>query len=132
MICAKNTVLPLAAALMLLSGAAFAQDDVSPEEAQLAFNNHCRTCHTTNEGDHRLGPSLYGVVGREAGSLSGYGYSSAMARTDIVWDEETLDRYIENPDAVVPGNNMKPYSGITSAEERAKVIAHLKAESGGS
>jgi cytochrome c len=132
MICAKNTVLPLAAALMLLSGTAFAQDDVSPEEAQLAFNNHCRTCHTTNEGDNRLGPSLYGVIGREAGSAPGYGYSSAMAKADIVWDEEKLDRYIENPDAVVPGNNMKPYSGITSAEERAKVIAHLKAESGGS
>jgi cytochrome c len=132
MICAKNTVLPLAAALMLLSGTAFAQDDVSPEEAQLAFNNHCRTCHTTNEGDNRLGPSLYGVIGREAGSAPGYGYSSAMAKADIVWDEEKLDRYIENPDAVVPGNNMKPYSGITSAEERAKIIAHLKAESGGS
>jgi cytochrome c len=132
MVCAKNTVLPLAAALMLLSGAAFAQDDVSPEEAQLAFNNHCRTCHTTNEGDNRLGPSLYGVIGREAGSAPGYGYSSAMAKADIVWDEEKLDRYIENPDAVVPGNNMKPYSGISSAEERAKIIAHLKAERGGS
>ena len=42
-----------------------------------------------------------------------------------------LDRYIENPEAVVPGNNMKPYSGITSAEERAKIIAHLTAESDG-
>jgi cytochrome c len=132
MICAKSTVLPLAAALMLLSGAAFAQDDVDPEEAQLAFNNHCRTCHTTNEGDHRLGPSLYNVVGRSAGSLQGYGYSSAMAKAHIVWDEQNLDRYIENPDAVVPGNNMKPYSGISSPEERARVIAHLKAESEGS
>jgi cytochrome c len=124
------TALPLAAALALLSGAAFAQDDVNPEEAQLAFNNHCRTCHTTDEGDHRLGPSLHEVIGREAGSPPGYGYSSAMANADVVWDEETLDRFIENPDAVIPGNNMKPYSGIASAEERAKIIAYLKAESG--
>lgn len=126
---AKTNVLPLAAALTLLSGAALAQNDV--EEGQLAFNNHCRQCHTMDEGDHRLGPSLHDIVGREAGSASGYGFSSAMAKADIVWDEETLDRYIENPDAVVPGNNMKPYSGITSAEERSKIIAHLKAEGEG-
>jgi cytochrome c len=130
MTCAKNVVLPLAAALALASGAAAAQD-VSPEEAQLAFNNHCRTCHTTNEGDNRLGPSLYGVLGREAGSLPDYGYSSAMAGAGLVWNEENLNRYIENPDAVVPGNNMKPYSGITSEDERAKIIAHLKAEAEG-
>jgi cytochrome c len=129
--CAKNAVLPLAAALALLSGGASAQD-VDPQEAQLAFNNHCRTCHTTDEGDHRLGPSLHAVIGREAGSLEGYGYSSAMADAGLTWDEETLDRYIENPDAVVPGNNMKPYSGITSADERAKIIAHLKKASEGS
>jgi cytochrome c len=131
MTCARRMLPPLAAALALLSGTALAQDDVNPEEAQLAFNNHCRTCHTTKEGDNRLGPSLHGVIGREAGSASGFGYSSAMKDAGITWDEETLDRYIENPEAVVPGNNMKPYSGITSAEERAKIIAHLKAESGG-
>jgi cytochrome c len=125
----RMTALPLAAALTVLSGAVLAQD-VDPEEAQLAFNNHCRTCHTTEEGDHRLGPSLHNVIGREAGSLPDAGYSSAMADADVVWDEETLDRFIENPDAVVRGNNMKPYSGITSPEERAKIIAHLKAESG--
>ncbi|MGH6897206.1 MAG: c-type cytochrome [Geminicoccaceae bacterium] len=131
MIRARTTVLPLAAALTLLSGAALAQDDGAAREAQLAFNNHCRTCHVTNEGDHRLGPSLYDIIGREAGSAPGFPYSSAMANADIVWDEATLDRYIENPDAVVPGNNMKPYTGITAAEERAKIIAHLKAESEG-
>jgi cytochrome c len=128
---ARTHVLPLTAALALLSGAALAQDDGGAREAQLAFNNHCRTCHVTKEGDHRLGPSLYDIIGREAGSKPGFGYSSAMAKADIVWDEATLDRYIENPDAVVPGNNMKPYTGIGSAEERAKIIAHLEAESDG-
>ena len=84
-----------------------------------------------NADDHRLGPSLHGVIGREAGSAPGFGYSSAMAKADVVWDEETLDRFIATPDAVVPGNNMKPYSGITSAEQRAKIVAYLKAESAG-
>jgi cytochrome c len=116
----------LAAALALLSGAALAQSDIDPRQAQLAFNNHCRQCHTTREGDHRLGPSLYGVLGREAGSASGYRYSSAMQNAHFVWDAQSLDRYIENPDAVVPGNKMKPYTGITDPEERAGIIAHLK------
>ena len=129
--CARTNILILAAALALLSGAALAQEDGAAREAQLAFNNHCRTCHVTKEGDHRLGPSLYDVIGREAGSVPGFGYSSAMQNADIVWDEETLDRYIENPDAVVPGNNMKPYTGISDPEERAKIIAHLEAESDG-
>jgi cytochrome c len=124
-------VLTSAAALALLSGAALAQSDVSPDEARLAFNNHCRQCHVTNEGDHRLGPSLHNIIGREAGAVPGFRYSSAMQASTIVWDEDTLDRYIENPDAVVPGNNMKPYSGITDPEERAKIIAHLNAESEG-
>lgn len=128
---ASMTVLPLAAALALLSGAALAQSDVDPEEAKLAFNNHCRQCHVTREGDNRLGPSLYGVFEREAGSAPGYVYSSAMKNADLVWDAGTLDRYIEKPDAVVPGNKMKPYSGISDPEERAKIIAHLENESAG-
>ena len=127
----RRTVPPLAIALAFLSGAALAQDGVDAEEAQLAFNNHCRTCHTTREGDNRLGPTLHNVIGREAGSVPGFGYSSAMKDAGITWNEETLDRYIGNPDAVVPGNNMKPYSGISDPAERAKIIAHLKAESDG-
>jgi cytochrome c len=130
MTCARRMIPPLATALALFSGTTLAQD-VNPEEAQLAFNNHCRTCHTTKEGDNRLGPSLYQVIGRKAGSAPGFGFSSAMKDAGITWDEGTLDRYIENPEAVVPGNNMKPYSGITDAEERGKIIAHLKAESSG-
>ena len=123
--------LPLTALLALLSGAALAQDQGGANEEQLAFNNHCRTCHVTKEGDHRLGPSLHNIIGREAGSVPGFGYSSAMQNADLVWDPETLDRYIENPEAVVPGNNMKPYTGISDPAERAKIIAHLEAESDG-
>ena len=124
-------VLPLAAGLALLSGAALAQSEVSPDEARLAFNNHCRQCHVTREGDNRLGPSLYGVFGREAGAASGYAYSSAMKNADLVWDASTLDRYIEDPDAVVPGNKMKPFTGISDQEQRAKIITHLENESAG-
>jgi cytochrome c len=96
------------------------------ESGQLVFNNACRTCHTTNKGDNRLGPHLYKIIGRKAGSLPNYSYSSAMKGADFVWDEAKLDRFIANPDEMVPGNNMKPYGGLASADERAKVIAFLQ------
>lgn len=128
---ARTMILPMAAGLCLLSGAAVAQDAPDAGEAKLAFNNQCRRCHVTKEGDNRLGPTLYDIIGREAGSAPGFAYSSAMADAGIVWDEKTLDAYIENPDAVVPGNRMKPFEGVASAEQRAKIIAYLKAESDG-
>ena len=96
-----------------------------PASGQQAFNNACRTCHIMREGDNRLGPNLNKVVGRKAGSISGYNYSSAMKETDFVWDEAKLDRFIANPDEVVPGHNMKPYGGLASKEERTKIIAFL-------
>jgi cytochrome c len=92
---------------------------------QLAFNNACRTCHVAREGDNRLGPNLHKVVGRKAGSLPGYNYSSAMKEAGFVWDEEKLERFIANPDELVPGNSMKPYSGLASRDDRTKIIAFL-------
>jgi cytochrome c len=123
--------LPLAA-LIALSAGALGQETVDrstgpDDDGQLAFNNTCRTCHTLKEGDNRLGPSLHKIIGRRAGSLPNYRYSSAMKDADFVWDKVTLDRFIANPDQVVSGNNMKPYGGLNSTEERAKIVAFLEA-----
>jgi cytochrome c len=119
-----------AAALIGGIGWALAQekppDTPDTEDGQLAFNNRCRTCHTAKDGDNRLGPSLHKVVGRKSGSVPGYGYSGAMRDADIVWDKVTLDRFIADPDAVVRGNSMRPYSGIPAAETRARIIAYLE------
>src|SRR5262249_60092181 len=70
---------------------------VDTESGQQTFNNACRTCHTTKEGDNRLGPNLHNIIGRKAGSLQNYGYSSAMKGADFVWDKEKLDRFIATP-----------------------------------
>ncbi len=116
--------------LLFLSVSALAQDTsgaASGDDGQLVFNNVCRTCHTMKQGDNRLGPNLHGVIGRKAGSLADYNnYSSSMKSAGLTWDKATLDRFIANPDAVVPGHNMKPFGGIASAEERAKIIAFLE------
>jgi len=113
-----------AAALLATIVAAHADDP------QMAFNNACRTCHSMKEGDNRLGPSLGGVVGRKAGSVAGYAYSPSMQNSGITWDEATLDKFIENPDQVVNGNKMKPFSGIADAGQRKEIVGFLKSITG--
>jgi len=92
---------------------------------QEAFNNACRACHMVKEGDNRLGPNLHKIVGRKAGSLPDYAFSNAMKEADFVWDEGKLDRFIARPDEVVPGNNMKPFGGLSSSDDRKKIIVFL-------
>ena len=121
--------------IMALSGLAYvlsspsalpqASQGMEAASEQQAFNNACRTCHKVKEGDNRLGPNLYKIVGRKAGSLPNYNYSSAMKEAGFVWDEERLGRFIANPDEVVPSNNMKPFNGLASSDDRAKIIAFL-------
>ncbi len=114
-------------ALSFSAGGANAQDAAA--DGKLLFNNACRTCHSVNEGDNRLGPSLADIVGRPSGSIEGVNYSSALANGAVTFDAATLDRFIENPDAVAPGHGMKPFGGISSPEERAAIIAFLRAPS---
>ncbi|WP_027529658.1 cytochrome c family protein [Bradyrhizobium sp. WSM3983] len=110
---------------MLSSSSSLAQELLSQGAEQQVFNNACRTCHSTKEGDNRLGPNLYKIIGRKAGSLPKYNYSSAMKDADFVWDEAKLARFIANPDELVPGNEMTPYGGLTSAEDRKRVVNFL-------
>jgi len=104
---------------------------VDAASGQQVFNNACRTCHTTKEGDNRLGPHLYKIIGRKAGSLPDYGYSSAMKGEDFVWDEGKLERFIANPDELVPGNSMKPYGGLASSDDRARIVSFLRSVASG-
>ena len=124
-ICVQHVIAALGGMACMLSSPSALSQGTEPASEQQAFNNACRTCHVAKEGDNRLGPNLYKVVGRKAGSLPDYNYSSAMKEADFVWDEEKLDRFIANPDEVIPGNNMKPYGGLASREDRAKIIAFL-------
>lgn len=114
---------PLSAlALFLAATPVTAQEN----DGQLLFNNACRTCHSVKDGDNRLGPNLHGIVGRKSGALKNYPYSDSMAKSDLVWDKSSLDRFIANPESVVRGNTMQPYGGMPSAEDRARIIAYLE------
>jgi cytochrome c len=116
---------------ILAAPSAWAQDEGGAKDGQAAFNNACRTCHVVEKGDNRQGPSLHGVVGAKSGQVEGWGYSSALADGKITWDEATLDKFIENPDSVAPGNNMKPFGGIADAEQRKLIVSYLAEQSGG-
>jgi cytochrome c len=119
----------LTASLVVLFGceAAMAQDEPATtpgDEGAMAFNKHCRNCHSSKAGDNRIGPSLNGIVGKQAGQVSSYGkYSGALE--GITWDEATLDKFITDPQSVAPGTNML-YPAVQDAAERKKIIEFLK------
>ena len=94
----------------------------APVKAPAAYGA-CAACHAP-AGGHGIGPSLTGVLGRKAGTLAGFRYSRAMRESGIKWNAKSLDRYIANPQKVVPGNRM-PFAGLKDAAQRAAVVRYL-------
>jgi len=89
----------------------------------------CMACHVLEDGVNRVGPSLYGVIGREAGSVEGFRYSQSNSSSDVVWTEEVLFEYLENPRQFLPGTIMA-FAGLRDPQQRADVIAYIKANGG--
>lgn len=82
----------------------------------------CQACHSIDDND--LGPRHRGVVGRRAGSVEDYSYSAALKNSGLTWNELTLDRWLTNPSALVPGTKM--FFKIDDPQARADIIAYLK------
>ena len=87
----------------------------------------CRSCHQLAEGLNGVGPSLSSLFGATAGEVEGFDYSDAMARSGIVWTEETLDAFLANPKDLVSGTTMG-YRGQRNGDKRADLIAYLAQE----
>jgi cytochrome c len=107
--------------IILHAAASVAAD---PNAGQKLFNVQCGACHSASAGVNMVGPSLYGVVGRKSGSVADFHYSPANRDAGVTWDEQTLDKYLENPRAMLQGTTM-PYAGLKNSEQRADVIAYL-------
>lgn len=115
---------PAATDVTTLDGVQFASLTGTAAAGKLAFAQ-CRTCHVTDPGVNRIGPSLAGIVGRAAGTVPAFAYSPANAGSDIIWTKEKLFQYLENPQRVLPGTKMI-YSGLNDAQRRADLIAYLE------
>lgn len=108
-------------ALIAAAGAAHADGDAARGEKRF---EECAACHRTEAGANGVGPSLYGVFERKAGTLADFRYSPAMKRSGITWTAQALDTFLADPQKAVPANRMA-YAGMTAAEDRADLIAYL-------
>ncbi|WP_172204892.1 cytochrome c family protein [Niveibacterium sp. COAC-50] len=88
------------------------------------FAENCAECHSVKEGKNKKGPSLFGVVGRKAGTVADVAYSDAMKQSGISWTPDKIDAYVADPRKAVPGGKMK-FDGLPNAAERADLIAYL-------
>lgn len=96
-----------------------------------AFFRECAVCHSFVPNRNMTGPSLAGVWGRKAGSLASFDrYSPALKASGVVWNATTLDAWLKSPAGFIPNSRM-PFAGMANAEQRADLIAYLKAASAG-
>jgi cytochrome c len=86
--------------------------------------SRCAGCHSTQAGQNKIGPSLAGVFDRPSGSVPGYNYSAAMKNAHLTWDDQTLDKFLQNPGGLVHGTKM--FATVPDGGTRQRVIAYLK------
>jgi cytochrome c len=108
-------------AASLAAGAASAGPSGDPDRGEQLYQA-CTDCHSLDKND--VGPRHRGVYGRKAGSLPDYPYSDALKSSNIVWNEETLDKWLTDPRTFVPG--VKMFFHLDNAQDRADVIAYLR------
>lgn len=115
----------LAAVAALMATAASAQD---LDNGKKQFNK-CKACHDVGDGaKHKVGPMLNDIIGRKPASYADFAYSEdmkALVAKGFTWTEENLDKYIEDPKAIVPNGKMV-FPGLKDKDDRADVIAYLK------
>lgn len=117
-------LLALAASLCAWGGVAWGAGPGDAVRGEAVYSR-CLACHAL--AYDRTGPRHCGLFGRKAGTVPGFAYSQAMKDSKIIWDEKTLNVFLENPMKVVKGTSMG-YAGIQDAQERADLIAYLKKE----
>jgi cytochrome c2 len=113
---------------LLLSGAGVVQAEGDAAAGKEIFGR-CRTCHVIDEPSNRLGPHLVGIIGRKAGSIEGYNFSSAMQNAEITWNDETLKAFLSDPSGYIPGNAMQ-YPPLTDEQEIRDLLAYLHEAAG--
>jgi len=113
------------ALLLTVSAACATAHAADPEQGKALYESRCAGCHSLDQD--RIGPRHRGLIGRKAGAIAGFEYSSALRASRIVWSAQTLDAWLADPERFIPGQRMN-YS-VPEAADRADVIAFLQANS---
>ncbi len=121
---ARGTFALGAVALPCLAGAAQADGDAANGKA--AFVRQCAICHTSEKGgDNRFGPNLFGIVGKKAGTVPGFGYTNAFKnRANWEWTEDAIGGWMMFPSTMIPGTAMGVFQGIAE-KDRDDLVAYL-------
>lgn len=111
--------------MVVVASAQMSPPAAKPADGAALFRQQCATCHTTNASDPaRQGPTLFNIVGREAGTIEGFRYSAGFATAKFKWDEQKLDEWLTNPQAMIPGAVMAYRQPKT--EIRMAIVSYLK------
>jgi cytochrome c len=110
-----------AAAMLMFAVPARAQDAAAGDQV---FKSQCSICHSSRAGKNMVGPSLFGVVGRPAGSVADFHYSDGNKSSGMTWDQATLDRFLTAPRTTIPGTKMA-FAGVKNEQQRRDLIAYL-------
>lgn len=104
-----------------------AEVQVADAAAGATAFTRCRTCHTVERGEpNRVGPNLFGIVGKKAGEVAGFNYSPALKASGLTWTEENLMKWIQDTPGTVPGNKMNLAKGAVSRQQADDIVDFLE------
>lgn len=116
------------AAVIFAAAPALAGGDAAA--GKKVFQKHlCFSCHKFEAGKNGVGPSLHGVFGRKAAEAPGFAYSDALKNSGLVWTPENLDKWVQNPAAMVKGTKMLLAKPVKDAKDRENLTAYIQEES---
>ena len=121
----KSLLSGLAVVTLALNAPVVQADEAAMAAAGAEVFKRCQACHSEDSSKNAFGPSLSGVVGRQAAALPRFSYSEALQKSDITWDEDNLRQWVEDNTKLVPGTRMR-HIAITDRAEQDYLIAYLK------
>jgi cytochrome c2 len=111
--------------LTAFSAGALGAEKGDPVAGEKAYKLRCVSCHSMEPGKNGAGPSMAGIVGKKAGSVTGFAYSGALKNSSLVLDEAGLDQFLADPRGTVPGSRM--FVKVADVRARADIVAYLAA-----